>query len=72
MASGKQLGRNPLVLNVAWKPPPEGCVKINVDGSYISVTGSSACGGIAKDLARRLVRGFYSKVGLCNAVWAKL
>lgn len=48
-------------------------MKVNVDSSHNSGTGSSACGGLARDHNGRLVRGFYcSWVGSCNAVWAEL
>lgn len=47
-------------------------MKINVDGSHSSRTGSSACGGLARDHDGQLIRGFYCKVGSCNAVWEEL
>lgn len=37
------------VIDVCWSPPPDGCFKINVDGSHISSSGSSACGGLIRD-----------------------
>lgn len=60
------------VVEVCWVPPPDGCFKINVDGSHICNSGSLACGGLTRDSNGNFVRGFYGRVGSCNVVWAEL
>lgn len=69
-ANTDSLGLN--VIKVCWSPPPDGCFKVNVDGSHINNPSSSACGGLIRDANGNFVKGFYSKVGSCNAVWAEL
>lgn len=67
--TGGNLGNT---VEVAWSAPPDDWVKINVDGSYPAGSDSSACGGLAKDSLGRFIKGFYSKIGSCNAAWAEL
>lgn len=59
-------------VQVAWHPPHPGRFKINVDGSHLRNSGSSACGGLVRDSNGRFVQGFFCKIGLGNALWAEL
>lgn len=65
-------GSKSKTIEVAWQAPPDGCVMVNVDGSFISNYGSSACGGLATDSMGSVIKGFFYKVGACNAAWAEL
>lgn len=49
-------------LEIAWSRPPEGCYKINIDGSHIG-GGGSACGGLMCCAGGSFVRGFSCKLG---------
>lgn len=64
MATRQQVG-------ISWVPPPDGCYKVNIDGSHSSV-GGSACGGLVRRSNRSFVQGFFCKLGSGNAFWAEL
>lgn len=49
----------PTAVVVNWCPPPDGCFKINVDGSHTSNPSTSACGGLARDANGNFVKGFF-------------
>jgi ribonuclease HI len=34
---------------IPWEPPPDGCLKTNVDGSFVAETGTTAVGAIIRD-----------------------
>ncbi|KAF7814111.1 putative ribonuclease H protein At1g65750 family [Senna tora] len=60
-------------VKIAWKPPPEEWVKINVDGSVDpSSFGSSACGGVLRDRDGNFLCGFIRNVGSCSIILADL
>jgi hypothetical protein len=42
----RQLGE---VVAVSWKPPPNGWHKVNVDGSFNTISGSIACDGLIRN-----------------------
>lgn len=59
-------------MDISWNSPQADFIKVNVDGSFRKGTGSTACGGLIRDSNGRMLRGFYSKLGTSNAVWAEL
>ncbi|GAU36816.1 hypothetical protein TSUD_219190 [Trifolium subterraneum] len=60
------------VVAVSWKPLLDGWHKVNVDGSFNTISGSTACGGLIRNQHGIFVKGFYSKIGSSNAIWAEM
>ncbi|CAI0444675.1 unnamed protein product [Linum tenue] len=60
------------VRRISWQPPPDGWVKLNVDGSVKGDPPSSAIGGVARDPAGNWIAGFYTHVGHCSVLEAEL
>ncbi|CAI0469994.1 unnamed protein product [Linum tenue] len=56
----------------SWQPPPDGWVKLNVDGSVKGDPPSSAIGGVARDPTSNWIAGFSTHVGLCSVLEAEL
>ncbi|CDP11300.1 unnamed protein product [Coffea canephora] len=48
---------------VVWEKPPDGCVKLNVDGSSLGNPGSSGAGEVLRDSGGSVLRGFSSFLG---------
>lgn len=42
-SGSKSLGKT------AWEPPPDGWIKVNVDGSFVPQTGEAGIGVVARD-----------------------
>lgn len=59
-------------MEVVWSCPTQGWSKVNADGSYVQITGSTACGGLLRDDQGRFVHGFYCKLVSASVIWAKL
>lgn len=55
-------------VHVAWTPPPSAFFKVNVDGSHLPSTGSSACGGLIRDSKGKFIHGFFCNVGCGSSV----
>lgn len=54
-------------------PPPPGCIKININGSFGKKNPrSGSCGSLTRDSNYKLIRRFYQKLGSCDASWAWL
>lgn len=51
--------------------PPPGFVKVDVNGSYLYHSESTAIGGIVRDDAGNFMKGFYAKIGRGNALVAE-
>nr|XP_027060692.1 uncharacterized protein LOC113687227 [Coffea arabica] len=49
---------------ILWESPPEGFVKLNVDGSSLGNPGSSGAGGVFRDSGGNVLRGFSYFLGL--------
>jgi ribonuclease HI len=43
-----------------------------VDGSFNTIYGSTACGGLIRNKHGIFVKGFYSKIRSSNAIWAEM
>ncbi|KAL5756732.1 hypothetical protein ACOSQ2_021478 [Xanthoceras sorbifolium] len=44
--------------NIAWKPPEQGWIKLNIDGSRDNSMGSIAVGGVLRDASKQWIVGF--------------
>lgn len=62
---GSRLGQS-IVATVAWKRPPPGSLKLNVDGCRSTRDGIAGCGGLLRDHFGRWVGGFTRKIGVCS------
>jgi ribonuclease HI len=56
---------------VGWKPPPNGWVKLNSDGSCKD-NGIAGCGGIIRGSDGEWLGGFAKRIGKCSAYMAEL
>ncbi|KAF7821450.1 ribonuclease H [Senna tora] len=59
-------------INVSWKPPPPGFVKLNVDGSFWQQTNSVGCRGVIRDSNGNWLAGFSRSLGRGNSLLAEL
>lgn len=55
-----------------WKLPPNGPVKINIDGSSQPDSYTGAYGGIIHDLKGKILSYFSKRLGYCSVILAKL
>ncbi|KAK3193441.1 hypothetical protein Dsin_024751 [Dipteronia sinensis] len=69
-ADSKKVDLNPCY--IAWSPPLEGWVKLNVDGSLNPNSGSIAAGGVIRDHKKNWLCGFAVKRGIGSVVEAEL
>ncbi|KAH0776418.1 hypothetical protein KY290_007829 [Solanum tuberosum] len=56
------INRKPIF--ISWAFPPEGCIKINTDGSFMPNLGLAGFGGVARDDQGRWLGGFYGRLGM--------
>jgi len=73
---------NPLIANpiakgiseslIQWFPPPEGWVKLNVDGASKGNPGLAGAGGLLRGQYGNWIRGFALNLGICSSVKAEL
>nr|XP_025664883.1 uncharacterized protein LOC112763420 [Arachis hypogaea] len=57
---------------IRWSCPEEGCVKVNVDGSWFGHTRNAACGGVFRNSDGRFLQGFSCNLGNCSIMHAEL
>ncbi|GKV16725.1 hypothetical protein SLEP1_g27324 [Rubroshorea leprosula] len=57
---------------VQWRPPAEGMLKLNTDGSRLSGSGIASAGGLVRDSAGRWVHGFVANIGKATNFIAEL
>ncbi|RYR17285.1 hypothetical protein Ahy_B03g062048 isoform A [Arachis hypogaea] len=57
---------------IRWSRPKEGCIKVNVDGSWFSHNNNAACGGVFRDSEGRFVKGFACNLGNCSIMHVEL
>lgn len=57
---------------LVWHKPPEGWANVNTDGSFKSFAGSFSCGGLIRSDSSVFIKGFWSKINPCNALWTEL
>ncbi|KAK9033540.1 hypothetical protein V6N11_049727 [Hibiscus sabdariffa] len=57
---------------VRWDPPPEGWIKIILDGSCNTCTDTCTCGGVGRDSNSSWCFGFAKDIGICSCLEAKL
>ncbi|KAK2655585.1 hypothetical protein Ddye_008637 [Dipteronia dyeriana] len=67
-----RLPKAPRILEVNWRPPPPGCLKVNTDGTAFGSPGLVGCAGVFRT-CRVFVKGFFViPLGVCFAFEAKL
>ncbi|CAL1413103.1 unnamed protein product [Linum trigynum] len=59
-------------IDLAWKPPPEGWVQIQADGSVLSPSGGAAAGGLIRDSMGRCRAAYVCNLGHCSITAAEL
>ncbi|KAF7804601.1 putative ribonuclease H protein At1g65750 family [Senna tora] len=70
---GKEGQGSRVAVRIAWVPPPDGWIKVNVDGSVDPGSfGSSACGGVLRDRDGNFLCGFSRNVGSCSITFTEL
>ncbi|KAF7819384.1 Non-LTR retroelement reverse transcriptase [Senna tora] len=70
---GKEGQGSRVAVRIAWVPPPDGWIKVNVDGSVDPGSfGSSACGGVLRDRDGNFLCGFSRNVGSCSITLTEL
>ncbi|CAL1413056.1 unnamed protein product [Linum trigynum] len=57
---------------IAWKPPREGWIQVQTDGSVIQPSGRAAAGGLLRDHLGRCLGAFSSNLGACSITRAEL
>lgn len=57
---------------VAWHKPPNGVIKLNVDGCFKGNSGMSAAGGIFRDHSGHVLAAFGSFLGMFPIIYAEL
>jgi ribonuclease HI len=57
---------------IGWKKPPEGWIKLNSDGACKRGGESSGCGGLFRNSDGRWIKGYFKKIGVCDAFHAEL
>ena len=60
------------VISVAWDPPSEGFVKLNVDGGCTGDLGSIIAGGVLRDHSKNWLGGFVLSKGTGSALEAEV
>ena len=65
-------GKQGSLLSISWIPPPEGWVKLNVDGSCDNNLGVITSGGVLRDHLKNWLTGFVLHKGRGNALEAEL
>ncbi|KAF2289542.1 hypothetical protein GH714_037023 [Hevea brasiliensis] len=61
-----------IVCDYAWHPPPEGWVKLNVDGSCLSNPGDASAGCLLRDASSNWLLGFSFNIGETSVLAAEL
>ncbi|KAF7816000.1 hypothetical protein G2W53_029969 [Senna tora] len=57
---------------IGWEPPDRDRVKCNVDGSFLDLTRTAVCGGVARDASGNFLFSFGHRIGTCDILWAEL
>ena len=60
------------VKQVKWSKLAEGWLKLNTDGSVISTSGLSGCGGLLRDRAAQWIVGFAKSIDVNSSIAAEL
>ncbi|KAK3200069.1 hypothetical protein Dsin_023484 [Dipteronia sinensis] len=67
-----RLSRAPRIIEIYWRPPPLGWIKVNKDGACLGSPGPSSCCGVFRN-HRGFVKGcFASPLGIMHAFEAEL
>ena len=66
--SGLKSDPNTLEVQMGWKPPPSGYIKINVDASFVESIIAASVGVVARDFARKVMVSSWDYIGRCNSM----
>lgn len=66
--SDLQSAPNILEVQMGWKPPPSGYIKINVDASFVDSISATSVGAVARDSAGKVMVSLWDYIGRCNSV----
>lgn len=58
--------------SVSWKPPDEGVVVLNVDGSALSNPGQAGFGGLVRNSSGKFLLSFYGSLGVSDIMHAEV
>jgi hypothetical protein len=61
-----------VVRHVCWYPPPEGYIKVNVDGSSFGNPGNAGFGGLLRNDNGAWIHGFSGSCGIASNLLAEL
>ncbi|XP_077240356.1 uncharacterized protein LOC143881253 [Tasmannia lanceolata] len=50
-----------------WKPPPQGLLKVNFDGSSLGNPGPASIGGLCRDALGEVLWSFSGPLGVCDS-----
>ncbi|KAK2659506.1 hypothetical protein Ddye_006039 [Dipteronia dyeriana] len=67
-----ETSRNIKFVTVAWVPPDEGFVKLNVDGGCVVDEGTNYAGGVVRDHSKNWLGGFVLNKGIGTGIEAEL
>ena len=59
-------------IEINWRTPPRGWIKININGASKGNPGLAGCGGIIHDEEARWIGGFTCNLGICGPFMAKM
>ncbi|CAL9009909.1 unnamed protein product, partial [Prunus brigantina] len=71
-STNNQLGGDKIQVRLAWNPPENGVLKLNVDGSFMRSTGSIGAGGVIRDHLGNWIGGFAVNLGKGQILEAEL
>ncbi|CAL1412474.1 unnamed protein product [Linum trigynum] len=57
---------------IAWKPPEEGWVQVQSDGSFLPLIGRAAAGGLIRDHLGRCMKAYTYNLGSCSITATEL
>ncbi|CAI0468391.1 unnamed protein product [Linum tenue] len=57
---------------ISWRPPPEGWIQVQSDGSVLTPTGKAAAGGLIRDHQGKCHAAFVCNFGVCSITSAEL
>ncbi|XP_034211169.1 uncharacterized protein LOC117624139 [Prunus dulcis] len=71
-STNNQLGGDKIQVSLAWTPPENGVLKLNVDGSLMKSSGSIGAGGVIRDHLGNWIGGFAVNLGKGQILEAEL
>lgn len=60
------------MVDVLWRPPPAGTVKVNIHGSVVGSPSAASIGGVFRGLNAAFLGSFVQNIGIATAFTAEL